>query len=148
MEINKHSGNFGISVGLTFSVILLLIHAIVDWLNEGVSQGDGILWLFQIVIYFVASLTAANAQFKSQIESDNQLKGVANAGRGAAMITCVVMWIYIVVRSVVLDDPGMFAAGGILPFCGFVLLDFIVAVAFGSWGGHIVEKQHEHVTEQ
>lgn len=147
MEINRRSSNFGISVGLTFSVILLLIHAIVDWLNGGVSQGDSILWLFQVAIYFIASLTAANAQFRAQIDSDNQLHGVADAGRGAAIIACVAMWIYVVVRSIVLDDSGMFAGAGILPFCGFVLLDFIVAVAFGSWGGRIVEKQHEHVTE-
>ncbi|MDP1614601.1 MAG: hypothetical protein Q8L68_02280 [Methylococcales bacterium] len=147
MGINNRSGNFGISVGSTFSVILLLIHAVVDWLNGGVSQGDGILWLFQIVVYFIASLIAANSQYQAQIDFNEPLLGVANAGRGAAMIVCAVMWFYIVVRSVVLDDPGMFAGGGILPFCGFVLLDFVVAVAFGNWGGRIIEKRHEHVTE-
>ena len=144
MDNNKLSGNFGISVGLTFAVILLLIHAVVDWLNGGVSQGDVILWLLQIAVYFVASLIAANSQYQVQIDFNEPLLGVANAGRGAAMISCAVMWSYIVVRSLVLDDPGMFAGGGLLPFCGFVLLDFVVAVAFGSWGGNIIENRYKH----
>lgn len=144
--MNKQAANLGISVGLTFSVILLLIHVAVDWLNGGVSQGDPILWFLQIGLYFAASLIASNAQYKSQIDDNEPLKDVMNAGRGAAMILCFVIWTYIIIRSLVLNDSGMFSGGGIFPFCGFILLDFIVAVAFGSWGGRIIEKQHEHVT--
>lgn len=148
MEIDNRSTNSGIPVGLTSSVILVLIHAVVDFLNNGISQGDVFMWLFQIAVYFVSSLIASNSQYRAQIDSNEPLQGVANAGRGATMIACAVMWIYIVVRSVVLDDPGMFVGAGLLPFCGFVLLDFIVAVAFGSWGGRIIEKQHTYVTQQ
>lgn len=145
--MNNHasSGNYGISIGLTISAVLMLIHAVVDWLNGGVSQGDPVLWVFQIVIYFVASLMAANAQYRSQIDFDTPLAGVQEAGRGAAMIICVVMWGYIIVRSLVSDDPGMFGGSGLLPFCGYVLLDFVVSLAFGNFGGGLVVKQHQHV---
>lgn len=145
--MNRQITNFGISVGFSFSVVLLLIHVAVDWLNGGVSQGDSILWFLQIGVYFAASLIAANAQYKSQIDDNEPLKDVVNAGRGAAMVICFVVWLYIIIRSLVLNDSGMFSGGGVFPFCGFVLLDFIIAVAVGSWGGRIMEKQHEHVTK-
>ena len=139
--------NTGIQTGIAFSAFLLLIHAIVDWLNSGYSQADGVLWFFQVFIYFIASLTAANAQFRASQDSDKEVEhmGIVEAGRGAAMITCLAMWAYIVVRSVVLDDAGMFGGSGILPFCGFILLDFIVAIALGNWGGRIIINQHAPV---
>ncbi len=141
----SHSKNYGISVGLTFSVIVLLIHAIVDWLNGGDSQGDSVLWILQAILYFTAALIAAGNQFNSQMHLDDSLFGVVEAGRGAPMIMSVVMWGYIIVRSLILDDAGMFGGSGVFPFCGFILLDFIVAFSFGHWGGTIIRKRHEEV---
>ncbi len=145
MDNTGHPKNYGISMGLTFSVIVLLIHAIVDWLNGGDSRGDSILWILQSILYFVAALVAASSQFNAQSHLDVPLFGVVEAGRGAPMIMSVVMWGYIIVRSLILDDAGMFGGSGVFPFCGFILLDFIVAFSFGHWGGTIIKKRHEDV---
>jgi len=145
MDNTGHSKSYGLPVGLTFSVIILLIHAVVDWLNSGNSQGDSVLWILQALLYFVAALIAASSQFNSQKHMDETLSGVIEAGRGAPMIMSGVMWGYIIVRSLILDDAGMFGGSGVFPFCGFILLDFVVAFSFGNWGGTIIRKRHEEV---
>ena len=141
METEKHV-NRGVLVGLVFSVILILIHGIIDFRN-GSSQADFVLWLFQFIVYFIAALMAANSEYQHQKNLDApSLKEVVNAGRGVAMIIWVLLWVYIIVRSLLWDDSGMFGEAGVVAFVVLVVLDFVIAIALGSWGGSLIVKQH------
>lgn len=144
MQTERHV-NRGVLVGLVFSVILILVHGFIDFRN-GSSRADFVLWLFQFIVYFIASLIAANSEYELQKNSneptDKSLKELPNAGRGAAMIIWVLLWVYIIARSLLWNDSGMFGDAGVVAFVVFVILDFVVAIALGSWGGSIIAKQH------
>jgi len=133
--------------GGIFSLLLIIIHVIVDAVNYWSSQADFVLWIFQLVLYFIAAMVSTSSQYQNQMNSDEPLLEIVSAGRGAAMIMAVCMWVYIIIRSIALDDPGMFAGISFVLFIGFMILDMILAIVFGTGGGKVIENQHKPASE-
>ena len=144
--------NSGFVVGGIFASLLIITHLIVDMVNSWNSQADIVLWIVQLVCYFIAALVASNSQYQRQVNNDDPFVGVVSAGRGAAMIIAVCMWIYIIVRTIVLNivdnEFGLFAGIGVILFVGFMVLDFFLAIALATGGGAIIEKQHNRFAEE
>jgi hypothetical protein len=143
----EHKTNAGFLYGAIFALLIVVIHVVVDGMNYWSSQADLFLWGVQLVFYFIAGIAAANSQYKVQINDDDPLLGIVSQGRGAAMIIAACSWVYIIIRSLALDDAGMFAGISFILFVGFMIIDFLLAIALGHGGGRIIEKQHAPVEE-
>lgn len=142
MEDRKHT-NSGITVGIIVSIIVLLIHVLIDMVNEGGSQGDFVLWFFQLLVYFFIGIIAGSNQHKKQINANDPLQGIKEAGRGAAIILSLIMWVYIIIRSIALDDSGLFNSFGIVFSLLFAIFDFIMAIGLGTLGATIIHKKYD-----
>jgi hypothetical protein len=142
MEDRKHT-NAGVAVGFIASIIIVIIHVLIDMVNEGSSQGDFVLWFFQLLVYFFIGIIAGSNQYKKQINAMDSLQGIKEAGRGAAIIVSVILWVYIIVRSIALDDAGLFSSLGILFTLLFAIFDFILAMGLGTLGATIIHKKYD-----
>ncbi|MEA5078535.1 MAG: hypothetical protein VB013_08185 [Anaerolineaceae bacterium] len=139
----KPPTNKGISTGIVIVVLLLLIHILVDVLNNGNSRADFFLWFIQVLLYFFGGLIAASSQFIAQHDLPDPTEGIANASRGSALIVFAVMWCYFVIRSIAIDDAGMFAGMGLVFSIFFGMADLVIALVLGSISGSIIRKKNE-----
>jgi hypothetical protein len=141
----KRKTNKGIVVGLVFAILFVIFHVIIEIVNDGETRGDFILWLFQILAYFFGGMIATNSQYQSQLEIDDPLSGIANAGRGNALVIFICLWVYILIRSIVLDDSGLFSGFGIFPSILFGVVDLTFAIIFGSISGSIIKNKYKDI---
>jgi hypothetical protein len=134
--------NEGIKKGLIFGLVLIIIQVLLLIFNDGEPTAQFILWIIQLVAYFIASTIAAEAEYSKQGDfAQENLTQVAASGRGATMMICVLVWVYIILRSIILDDSGIFNNLGLFSFI-FAVFDFVCAIGIGSLAGNIVKKKY------
>ncbi len=135
--------NAGFSVGFIASILMIAVHLILLLIFQGGTRGDWIAHGIQLLVYFIASQSAAQQQYNAQERSIEALRGVKAAGMGAALTVSFLMWIFILVRNLILDAMGQFIyVDAIGTFC-IVVVDVLLAIALGTWGGSIVEKKYK-----
>jgi hypothetical protein len=143
-QMQEQKRNAGITVGIIASVIFLIIHVLIDMVNEGGTQGDFVLWFFQLLSYFFIGMIAGSSQHKNHADSNDPLYGIKEAGRGAAILISAILWVYIIIRSIALDDSGLFNSFGILFTLLFAVFDFLMALALGTFGAGIIHKKYDY----
>lgn len=138
--------NAGFRVGMIGAVIMIVVHLFLLLINQGETNGDLLAWLLQLVVYFFAAQSAAQQQYDAQERSYEPLRGVQAAGVGAALTISFLVWVYIILRGVFRDAFGItIDMNPVWLYC-MVVLDVLLALGLGSWGGHLVVKKYENFT--
>ncbi|MBI5823892.1 MAG: hypothetical protein HZB18_07695 [Chloroflexi bacterium] len=139
--IPTKSKNAGFQVGLIGGVIMIFTSLAVFFMNGADTDGDTLIWLIQLVAYIFLARTAASRQAEAQSRTYEPARGVQGAGVGAALTTSLMMWIFIIVRGVVRDAMGMTITIDPVSFCGWIVLDVVLALVIGGLMGGAVAKQ-------
>ena len=135
--------NVGFSVGITASIIMLLLHIVVDLIYEGRAISDYFLWGIQVIFYFFIGMTAANKDYHNNIDMDEPLNGMLNAARGSGMVLSAIIWVYIFLRAMIVGAFQVFGGLGIGMTMAFLVLDFSMAIGLSTFGGSLVKEQHD-----
>lgn len=142
MEEEKRKGP-AIIIGIVVGLLMVIIHVLADGINYWDSSRDFLFWLARIPLYFLIGMTAANSQFKHDIFSDAPLDNLGNAARSASLILCIFDWIYVILRSLITDDSGLFSGLGIVMSIILVAFDFLIAIVLGNAAGSLVRRKND-----
>lgn len=135
--------NEGMKKGLLFAMILIVIHIMILLFNNGSPSADLLLWFFQLICYFLAGSLAAESFASHSIDLDGVNPDfIVSSSRSATLIMCFVLWMFIILRSVILDDGGLFSHFGVIGSLGFGVVDFICALAIGGFVGVKIKNNH------
>lgn len=133
--------NAGFQVGLMGVLLMAFINLLVFFLN-GDSRGDFLVWLFQLVVYYVLGRLASARQAELQRHTYEPGRGVSGAGIGAALVTSIGMWIYLILRDVFRSALDAVVFLWPLLFCGWVITDVLLALGIGSLAAHSISREH------
>ena len=130
-------GLFGAMLMIALNLLLLLIFG-------GDTRGDLLSWIIQLFIYFFFARVAAESQYSlnERWGDFEHLRGVQAAGIGSALVTSILMWIYIVIRGIVRDAFGMFIIVEPISLFCLVIVDVLIALGIGAWAGNSVVSKH------
>jgi hypothetical protein len=143
-EPQKKKIHAGILMGVVGAVTMAGIHLFFLLIFREVVVGDWVALAIQLLVYFFISQAAAQRHYDSQERSPEALRGVRGAGVGAAITTSLLTWVFIVLRDIILDALGQdLSLEILLTFC-IVVVDVLLAIAIGSWGGTIVERKYKN----
>ena len=139
----KRKMNAGILVGLIAATIMICVQLFFLLIFKGTNTGDWIALGIQLFVYFFASQSAAERQYRQQEREVEPLRGVRAAGIGAAITTSLIMWLYIFVRGIVRDALGItISIEPVSLFC-MIVVDVLLAIGLGAWAGGMVEKKYK-----
>jgi len=133
----------GIVAGLVGALVMIAVHLVLLLIFHGHIHGDWIAHGIQLIVYFFVSQVAAQNHYNGQERSPEALRGVRGAGIGAAITTSILMWLFIVIRDIILDAVGLTPFIEVISTFCIVVIDVLLALAIGSWGGSIVEKKYK-----
>jgi len=142
MEEEKHKGP-AIIIGIVVGLLIVTIHMLSDGINYWDSSRDFLFWLVRIPLYFLIGMTAANSQFKQDMFTDAPLDKLGNAARSASLILGIFDWIYIILRSLITDDSGLFNGLGIVISFVLVAFDFLIAIVLGNAASSLVRRKND-----
>ena len=140
---SKKRRNFGFSVGFIGGLIMVFVSLAVFFMNGADTNGDIFVWFIQLFVYFLVGRIAASKQADGQEDSYEPTKGVAGAGVGAALVTATIMWVFIILRGIIRDAMGMYITIEPISFCGWIIIDILLALGIGRLAGRSIEKQHD-----
>ena len=133
----------GFRFGVSGGIIMVVVHLILLLIFRGTNGGDLLGWFLAWFVYFMVGRMAAQAQYDNQRdEIQYPLRGVVDAGRGAAMVTCVIIWAFIIVRGVFRDAVGVFVFVEPVSLFFAIMVDFMIAMGLGSFGGKSVANKY------
>lgn len=135
----------GFTYGLVGALLSISVNLILLLINSGDQRGDSLAWFVQLIVYFFISRSAAEAQYRyNQQRGDFEyLRGVKAAGLGAGLTTSILAWIYIIIRGIVRDSMGIFVFMEPFSFACLIVVDVLLAMALGAWGGGSVAKKYD-----
>jgi hypothetical protein len=139
-EDNLKKRNSGFGVGLVVGSIIVFVHITFILINDYRTSADLFIWIFQLISYYIAGYVSAKRQFENNIDDIDVGEHIPGAARGAALIISLLVWLYIIIRSLLINDAGMFFGFGILGSMGFLILDVMIALGLGSIAGKQVLK--------
>lgn len=138
----RKRANPGFTVGFIGGLVMIFVSLAVFFMNGAETDGDLLVWFIQLVVYFFLGRAAASQQAERQRHTYEPAHGVVGAGVGAPLVTSIMMWIFIILRGIVRDALGMFIAIEPVTFCGWIILDVVLALGIGGLMGRSVEKQY------
>lgn len=133
----------GFRMGFLGGFILVCVHLILLLLFRFTNQGDVLGWLLGWFVYFMIGRAAAQQKYDSQRDTMNPTGGVVAAGAGAALVTSVIVWIYVILRGVFRDYLGMFIIVEPISLFCVMVIDGLVAFGLGSAGGRSIARKYE-----
>ena len=139
---NKRSPNPGFKVGLIGGMIMALINLVVFFVNGADTRGDFLVWIVQVLSYFLLGRMAANRQADLQRYTYEPTRGIVGAGVGAALTTSVLFWLYIILRGLVRDAFGVFIVMYPIQFAGWIMVDVTLALMIGAFAGRSVLRHN------
>lgn len=143
-SIFRHAG---FRIGAVGGSMMWGVHLILLLIFQGTNQGDILAWIIQLFVYFVLGRTAAQKHYDAQSNEVDAIHGVQSAGTGAALITSLLVWLFIILRGFVRDAFGfMVLVDPIGLFCAIVI-DVLIALGIGSWAGKTVVKKYQVFVE-
>ncbi|MBK6647475.1 MAG: hypothetical protein IPG44_17305 [Anaerolineales bacterium] len=122
---------------------MIFVSLAIFFMNGADTDGDLLVWFIQLAVYFFLSRIAASRQVEQQSRSYEPTRGVQGAAVGAPIITSIMMWVFIILRGIVRDAMGMTIFIEPFSFCGWIILDVVLALGIGGWAGLAIIKQHE-----
>lgn len=127
-------GQVAFQVGLVAGLLMALIHLVFMLITQDRNSADFIAWIFEWVVIYFAARTAAVRLLKSRQNSFSltPTSGVTGAAVGAALITMVLDWVFIVLRDVILDVPSFATTIGLLR----LPVDVFISLGLGVWAGN------------
>ena len=133
----------GFRLGLVGGLLMWGVHLILLLIFQGTNQGDFLAWGIQLFIYFLIGRAAAQKHYDDHIDQLDALRGVQGAGTGAALVTSILVWVFIILRGIVRDATGfMVLVDPIGLFC-IVVIDVLIALGLGSWAGKTVVIKYQ-----
>jgi hypothetical protein len=134
--------NEGFRVGLIGGIVSALMHLLLPLFSGGAVWGELLAWLIQWLLYLLVARSAAQRQYDKQQLQINPLDGVIGAGVGAALITSILTWLFILIRAVVIKATGDFVIVEPISLYCIVVLDVLVALGLGGVGGRSVANKY------
>ena len=135
--------NTGFSTGLVGGLIMILVSLAVFFMLGGETDGDVFVWLLQLAVYFFVGRAAAGRQAEAQRQTYEPGRGVVGAGVGAPLTVSGMMWLFIIIRGIVRDAMGMTIQMEPVSFCGWIIVDVLLAIGIGGWTGRSVFNQEQ-----
>lgn len=132
----------GFRVGIVGGLIIVGVHLFLLLINRGTNNGDVLAWLLQLAVYFFLSRAAAEQHYQAQRDEVEPLRGVRGAGVGAALVTSLCGWLFIILRGVFRDALGITVIVEPVSLYCLIVLDVLFALGLGAWGGGAVEKKY------
>lgn len=133
----------GFQYGFSGGLIMIVVHIILLLIFSGTNNGDLLAFFIAWFVYWMVGRMAAQAHYDSQQDELEPLAGVRAAGMGAAMVTSIIIWVFLIVRGIFRDAIGIFViADPIGIFCA-ISLDVFIAMAIGGWAGKTVENKYK-----
>lgn len=134
----------GFRFGITGGVIMVIVHLMLLLIFRGTNQGDLIGWFIGWFVYVMIGRAAAQAHYNSRIDDPEPTRGVEGAGLGAAMITSLIVWFYIIARAVFREATGYYfiIADPVSLFCA-IFIDMVIAMGLGRWAGNMVKNKYK-----
>jgi hypothetical protein len=142
LDLPKRS-NSGFIVGFIGGIIMIFVSLAIFFMNGADTDGDILVWFIQVVVYLFLARIAAGRQADQQARSYEPTRGVQGAGVGAPLTTSIMMWIFIILRGIVRDAMGITITIEPISFCGWIILDVILALGIGGLAARSIIKQHE-----
>ena len=144
---NKRSifANAGFRVGIIgglFIVFLHLINLIV--FRSRNSFSDLIIWLVQLISYFFIGKAAAQKHYDRSLDGYSDLQSVQSAGTGGPLVTSFTVWIFIIIRGILLDAFGFFVIMNPVGLFCYIFTDVLIALGIGSLAGKSVVKNFDN----
>jgi len=139
----KKRMNAGFTVGLLAGLVMIIVSLAVFFMRGSETDGDVFVWLLQLAVYFFAGRMAADRQAEAQRHTYEPGRGVVGAGVGAPLTVSGMMWVFIIIRGLVRDAMGMTILMEPVTFCGWIILDVLLALGIGGWAGRAVFKQEQ-----
>ena len=132
----------GFRFGVAGGLIMVTVHLVLFLIFRGTNGGDLLAWFLAWFVYFIIGRMAAQAQYNNQRDDIEPTRGVKSAGTGAALVTSVIIWGFIIVRGVFRDAIGMFII--VDPVCLFftIIIDVLIAMGLGSFGGSTIANKY------
>lgn len=140
----SRSINEGFRVGLVGGIFASLLHLLLPLFSQGAAWGELLAWVLQWFLYLVVARSAAQRQYDKQQMEFDPLNGVQGAGTGAALVTSILTWIFILIRAVVVKAMGDFVIVEPVSLYCIIVIDVLVALALGTWSGNSVAKKYRY----
>jgi hypothetical protein len=139
----KKQLNAGFAIGLVGGLIMILVSLAVFFMRGAETDWDAFVWMLQLAVYFFVGRAAASRQAEAQRQTYEPGRGVVGAGVGAPLTVSGMMWLFIIIRGIVRDAMGMTIQMEPVTFCGWIILDVLLAIGIGSWTGRSVFNQEQ-----
>lgn len=136
---DRRPPNAGFRLGFVGGLVVVGVIAALGFVTQNWNTADRLGRLTALVVVLIVARQAAGRQYRQQRASANPARNVRGAGVGAALITVLVMWLFIFARDVARDQPGAFT----LTSCVRVPLDVALAVGLGHLAAGGVARRHE-----
>lgn len=140
----KSNQNLGFKYGLIGGFLIAMMFLVMMFLTKFSDRGDIVVVILSLPLFYGLARSAAEAQFNQQRNSMNPLAGVEGAAQGAAMISCVLGWVFIIARLIFQDSLGYLVIMNPLSTFGMMVVSFSLAVAIGRAAGSQVAKKHSN----
>lgn len=137
----------GFRVGALGGIVMWSVHLILLLIFQGTNQGDFLAWIIQLFVYYFLGRTAAEKHYHVQRKEVEALRGVQASGTGAALVTSLLVWLYIILRGIIRDAIGFMILVEPLGLFCVVVIDVLIAMGLGSWGGKAIVKKHQTFIE-
>jgi hypothetical protein len=139
---SKRRTNPGFVVGFAGGLVMIVISLTVFFMNGADTDGDVLVWLIHLVVYSFLGRIAASQMAEMQQDSFEPTRGIVGAGIGAPLVASVMMWIYIILRGIVRDAMGIYIVIEPVSFCGWVIIDILLALGIGGLAGKTVQNRY------
>lgn len=133
----------GFRLGAVGGLLMWGVYLVLLLIFQGGNQGDFLAWIIQLFVYFLIGRAAAQKHYDAQMDEIDALRGVQGAGTGAALVTSILVWVFIILRGIVRDAIGfMVLVEPVGLFC-LVMIDVLIALGLGSWAGKTVVRKYQ-----
>lgn len=136
---DRRRANAGIRLGLIGGLVLAGANAVLGFALQNWNTADLIVWVLGWAVVFIVARQAAEQQYRAQrneLEPGRHLRGAAV---GAALITVLLVWLFVFGRDVVRDEPGLFTVFS----CARVPFDIALAIGIGNLAAAGFGRRHE-----
>lgn len=142
-NIFRHAG---FRYGAVGGIIMIGVHLFLLLINQGTNRGDVLAWIIQLAVYFFIARSAAERHHSAQIDDPEHLRGVVGAGVGAAVVTSVIVWLFIVLRGIFRDALGITVIVEPISLFCIIVFDVLLALGIGAWNGNAVKNRYRGFT--
>jgi|CXWK01.1.fsa_nt_gi uncharacterized membrane protein YfcA len=136
---DRRRSNAGFRLGLVGGLVVGGSNAVLGFMLQNWNTADLIAWFFGWVVVFIVARQAAEQQYRVQRNELEPGRHVRGAAVGAALITVLLVWLFIFGRDVVRDQPGLFTVFS----CARVPFDILLALGIGSLAAAGFSRGHQ-----